>query len=60
MSGPEPAAGYDCTGTLEIFTPRMIPSTLATTCASGITGDGVVNFADFAKMKSLFFKICTP
>ena len=60
MSGPEPAAGYDCTSTLEIFTPRVIPSTLATTCASDITGDGVVNFADLAKMKSVFFKTCTP
>ena len=29
-------------------------------CASDLTGDGVVNFADLAKMKSVFFKICTP
>lgn len=60
IAGPEPADGYDCTGTLEIFTPRVIPSALATTCASDLTGDGVVNFADLAKMKSVFFKTCTP
>ena len=60
LTGPEPAGGYDCTGTLEIFTPRVIPSALATTCASDITGDGVVNFADLAKMKSVFFKTCAP
>jgi len=60
LSGPEPVAGYDCTNSLEIFTPRVIPSTLATTCASDLTGDGVVNFADLAKMKSVFFKTCTP
>ena len=60
ISGPEPAEGYDCTGTLEILTPRVIPSTLATTCASDLTGDGVVTFADLAKMKSVFFKTCTP
>ena len=29
-------------------------------CASDITDDGVVNFADLAKMKSVFFKTCTP
>ena len=25
-----------------------------------LTGDGVVNFADLAKMKSVFFKTCAP
>jgi type II secretory pathway pseudopilin PulG len=29
-------------------------------CASDLTSDGVVNFADLAKMKSVFFKTCTP
>jgi prepilin-type N-terminal cleavage/methylation domain-containing protein len=29
-------------------------------CASDLTGDGVVNFADLAKMKSVFFKACAP
>lgn len=60
ISGPEPAEGYDCTGTVELFTPRVIPSALATTCASDLTGDGVVNFADLAKMKSVFYRTCAP
>ena len=29
-------------------------------CKADLTGDGVVNFADLAKMKSVFFKSCTP
>jgi hypothetical protein len=29
-------------------------------CKAGLTGDGVVNFADLAKTKSAFFKTCTP
>jgi hypothetical protein len=29
-------------------------------CKADLTGDGVVNFADLAKMKSVFFKTCTP
>ena len=29
-------------------------------CASDLTGDGVVNFADLAKLKSVFFKACAP
>ena len=29
-------------------------------CKADLTGDGVVNFADLAKMKSVFFQTCTP
>ena len=39
-------------------TMRAIAASLA--YKAGLTGDGVVNFADLAKMKSVFFKTCTP
>lgn len=32
----------------------------AEACAADINRDGVVNFGDLAKMKSVFFKTCTP
>jgi len=41
-----------------LLTTQATAASLA--CKADLTGDGVVNFADLAKMKSVFFKTCTP
>ena len=43
---------------LSLLTTHAAVASLA--CKADLTGDGVVNFADLAKMKSVFFKTCTP
>jgi len=43
---------------LRLLTTQAVAASAA--CKADLTGDGVVNFADLAKMKSVFFKTCTP
>jgi len=57
---PSNAASLDCTVTLQAFRPVRSTSSPSAACKADLTGDGVVNFADLVKMKSVFFKTCTP
>jgi hypothetical protein len=59
-SGPGDAASLDCTVTLQAFRPVRSTSSPSLARKADLTGDGVVNFGDLAKLKSVFFQRCQP
>ena len=49
----------NCDLKIEVFVPGVHRSADSLACRADITGDGIVNFADLASLKSAFFQRCT-
>ena len=58
--GPQPGLQRRARNSSFVRAVELAFSLADPSCASDITGDGVVSFADLAKMKSVFLKTCTP
>jgi hypothetical protein len=56
----ECCASLDCRVALQAFRPVRSTHPPSAACKPDLTGDGVVNFADLAKLKSVFFQRCQP